>query len=132
MSMSRLPSPRRLHALGLLALVLAGTSVQAADFDGFDRPRPDLGSGRGPGFEEDYGHRPPPPPRFPRFSAGPDGPPHCRVFVKRRLDADGEPVIRRVRVCDEPDDLGPPRRPRFDPPSDFPDGPEGRWGGPRW
>lgn len=128
--MSRLPSPR-LRTLGLLALVLAGTAAQAADFDGPYGPRPDFGLGSGPGFEEDYGRRPPP--RFPRFSAGPDLAPPCRVFVKRRFDADGEPVIRRVRVCDEPDDLGPPRRPRFDPPPrDFSDGPGGRWGGPRW
>lgn len=131
--MSRLPSPRRLRSLGLLALVLAGTSAQAADFEGPYRPRPDFG----PGFEEDYGRRPPPPPppRYPRFSAGPElAPAPCRVFVKRRFDADDEPVIRRVRVCDEPDDLGPPRRPHFDPPPPraFPDEPGGRWGGPRW
>ncbi len=97
--MSRLPSPRRLRSLGLLALVLAGTSAQAADFEGPYRPRPDFG----PGFEEDYGRRPPPPPppRYPRFSAGPElAPAPCRVFVKRRFDADDEPVIRRVRVCD--------------------------------
>lgn len=125
--MSRLPSPHPLRTLGLLALVLIGTSAQAADFDGAYQPRPDFGRG----FEEDYGRRPPPS----RFSAGPDlAPSPCRVFVKRRFDADGEPVIRRVRVCDEPDDLGPPRRPRFDPPPPraFPDGPEGHWGGPRW
>ncbi len=131
--MSRLPSPR-LTALGLLALVLAGTAAPAADFDGPYGPRLDRGPARperGPVFAEDDGYRPPLP-RVPRFSAGPDGPP-CRVFVKRRFDADGEPVIRRVRVCDEPDDLGPPRRPRFDPPPrDFPDGRDGRWGGPRW
>ncbi|GJD80328.1 hypothetical protein GCM10007886_19350 [Methylobacterium gregans] len=132
--MSRLPSPRRLRGFGLLALMLAGTAAQAADFDGAYRPRPDFG----PGFEADHGRQPPPPPRYPRFSAAPElAPSPCRVFVKRRFDADGEPVIRRVRVCDEPDDLGPPRRPSFDPPPpdfprNFPDEPRGRWGGPRW
>ncbi|TXM69357.1 hypothetical protein [Methylobacterium sp. WL120] len=79
-----------------------------------------------------------PPPRGPHFTAGPDfePPERCRSFVKRRIDAYGEEVLRRVRVCDEPGgyDEGPRRRPVFydhppRPPADIPDR---EWGGPRW
>ena len=120
---------RLLRTAALLALGLAAGPARAADFDGPYPPRPDL--------EEGYGQRPPPPPepvlRGPRFSAGPrfvPPPDACRTFVKRRIDAYGEPVIRRVRVCDEPDDLGPPRidAPPV-PPADIP---HRRWDGPRW
>lgn len=125
-----MPHPSRLTAL--CALMLAATPALAADFD---RPYPP----RGPGYEDrEPSPRPPRPepafrgpPRFtaaPRFERGPDsGPPEaCREFVRRRLDADGEPVLRRVRVCDEPAfERGPPRPPEEIPPR--------RWGGPpRW
>ena len=132
---------------GLCALILAATPALAADFDG-PYPLPD------PGYE---GREPPPPPRpepefrgpprvtaGPRFDRGPDagtrdfgpgdvaprdaGPPEaCREFVRRRLDADGEPVLRRVRVCDEPAfERGPPPPPP--PPEEIP---PRHWGGPR-
>ncbi|ACL59619.1 hypothetical protein [Methylobacterium nodulans] len=80
----------RLGALAATAFVLAGPAV-AADFD---EPRP-----------APYGVRPGwAPPRFSRADET------CRVFVKRRIDADGEEVVRRVRVCDEgPGFDGPPR-----------------------
>jgi len=129
---------------GLAALALLAGPALAADFDGaYPPPRPDL--------EDEVVRRPPPPPpepvfHGPRFSAGPrfDPPPtdECRTFVKRRFDAYGDEVVRRVRVCDERPGFG--RGPRFGPdplaaggygpPHPVPPGeiPEGRWGGPRW
>ena len=77
---------------------------------------------------EDAPPPPPPPPepefRRPHFSAAP--PEACRDFVRRRFDPDGAPVLRRVRICDEPAfERGlPPPPPEDDPPR--------RWGGPRW
>ena len=124
-----MPHTSRLAAL--CALMLAAAPALAADFD---RPYPP----QGPGYE---GREAPPPPRpepefrgpprftaGPRFGRGPDsGPPEaCREFVRRRLDADGEPVLRRVRVCDEPSfERGPPPPP----PEEIP---PRRWGSPRW
>lgn len=121
--------PLNTRLTALCALMLAATPALAADFDG---PYPPHGSGY-----EDREAPPPPrpetdrgPPRFtagPRFERGPDsGPPEaCREFVRRRLDAYGEPVLRRVRVCDEPAfERGPPPLPEEIPPR--------RWGGPRW
>jgi hypothetical protein len=129
---------------GLAALAFLAGPALAADFDGaYPPPRPDL--------EDEVVRRPPPPPpepvfHGPRFSAGPrfDPPPadECRTFVKRRFDAYGDEVVRRVRVCDERPGFG--RGPRFGPdplaaggygpPHPVPPGeiPEGRWGGPRW
>ncbi|GJD47461.1 hypothetical protein OPKNFCMD_0169 [Methylobacterium crusticola] len=85
-----------------LALVLAGLAPQAhpARAADFDEPPPYAGL-------RDEGR---PPPRFAR----PEPSETCRVFVKRRIDPDGEEVVRRVRVCDD----GPAYREH------------GRWGGP--
>lgn len=113
-----MPPISRLAAL--CALMLAATPALAADFD---RPYPP-----GPGYA---GGEPPPPelesrgpPRFtfgPRLERGPDPEPReaCREFVRRRLDAYGEPVLRHVRICDEPSlDRGPPPPPL--PPDEIP------------
>lgn len=59
-----------------------------------------------------------PAPYGPRFAAGPRfAPPppaeECRTIVKRRIDAYGEEVVRRVRICDEA--ASPPPRPRYRP-----------------
>lgn len=119
------PLPARLAAL--CALALAAGPALAADFDGaYPPPDPhpfEQGYGRGHAVEPEG---PPPPPALhrPRFAASP--PEACREFVRRRLDPYGEPVLRRVRVCDEPD-LG--RDPPPPPPDDIP---PRRWGGPRW
>ncbi|MCJ2112427.1 hypothetical protein MKK64_14670 [Methylobacterium sp. E-025] len=132
-------SLHRFRLSGFCALVLAGHAfagaARAADFDGpYPPPQPEYGG---------YAHREPPPPppeppfRRPRFTAGPDfePPERCRSFVKRRIDAYGEEVVRRVRVCDEPGgyDAGPHRPVVFNhpprPPVDIPDR---GWGGPRW
>ncbi|MGE7417015.1 hypothetical protein [Methylobacterium tarhaniae] len=91
-------------ALGALALLALAGPVAAADFDE-DPPR----------FERRGDWRPAPPPP-PRFAQGPES---CRTFVKRRIDADGDEVVRRVRVCDD----GPGYRD-----GGYRDGP--RWGGP--
>ncbi|KTS37980.1 hypothetical protein NS228_13760 [Methylobacterium indicum] len=116
-------SARSLILATLALLALAGP-VAAADLD--DDPPPRF-EGRGewrptpppppepPRFESRGEWRPAPPPP-PRFAQGP-GP--CRVFVKRRIDPDGDEVVRRVRVCDE----GPGYRE-----GGYRDGP--RWGGP--
>lgn len=92
---------------------------------------------------------PPLPPRAeaplygPRFAGGPRlAPPppegECRTVVKRRIDEDGEEVVRRVRVCE--DGLALPPRPDYRPsfyrpgppvpPADVPD--EGDEGPPRF
>lgn len=73
--------------LGALALLALAGPVTAADLDDYPPPR----------FESRGEWRAPPPPP-PRFVQGP-GP--CRVFVKRRIDAYGDEVVRRVQVCDE-------------------------------
>ncbi|MCJ2142212.1 hypothetical protein [Methylobacterium sp. E-066] len=111
---------------GFCALLFAAGPALAADFDG---PPPHGYGGPGDGYER----RPPPPPpppepefRRPRFTAAP--PEACREFVRRRFDPDGAPVLRRVRICDEPAfERGPPPPP----PSPEDDRPR-RWGGPRW
>ncbi|AWN45037.1 hypothetical protein DK419_00740 [Methylobacterium terrae] len=90
--------------LGALALAALAGPVAAADLD--EEPPPRF-EGRG-----DWRAPPPPPPRFVQAPEG------CRVFVKRRIDAYGDEVVRRVRVCDE----GPGDR------AGYRDGP--RWGGP--
>jgi hypothetical protein len=121
-----LPSPRFLARAGFCILLLAAGPARAADFDGPYRP-PGHGYG-GPVQDDEPEHRPPPPqpePEFPRphFTAAP--PEACREFVRRRFDPDGAPVLRRVRICDEPAlDRGPPPPPEDIPPH--------RWGGPRW
>jgi hypothetical protein len=127
----RPPVPARRFPIrtGLVALLLAAGPALAADFDG---PYPPPHGYGGP-TQEELEHRPPPPPpppepefRRPRFTAAP--PESCREFVRRRFDPDGAPVVRRVRVCDEPGfDRGPPPPPP--PPEDIP---PRRWGGPRW
>jgi hypothetical protein len=123
------PARRLLVRTGFCALLLAAGPTLAADFDGPYPPR-DYG---GPAQEDEPERRPPPPPpprpepefRGPRFTAAP--PEACREFVRRRFDPDGAPVLRRVRVCDEPVvDRGPP------PPLPPEDIPPRRWGGPRW
>ena len=115
-----MPASLPIRLGGLCALILAAAPALAADFD---QPYPPPGYGRGayePGPERP---RPEPDFRRPRFTAAP--PEACREFVRRRLDPDGEPVLRRVRVCDEPDlDRGPPPPPEDIPPR--------RWSGPRW
>ena len=122
---------RRLPARSaFVALLLAAGPALAADFDG---PYPPPHGYGGPAQDDEPERRPPPPPpppradlRGPRFTAAP--PEACRDFVRHRLDPDGNPVLRRVRVCDEPDlDRGPPPPPP--PPEDIP---PRRWGGPRW
>ena len=118
--------PHNSRLAALCALMLAAPPALAADFAGPYPPQ-------APGYEE---REAPPPlrpePGFrgpPRFERGPDpGPPEaCREFVRRRLDADGEPVLRRVRVCDGPafEREPPPPEPRDEIPPR-------RWGGPRW
>lgn len=123
-----MPFRHTIGRAGFCALLLATAPALAADFDG---PPPPHGYG-GPaeGYEQRDRRPPPPPPppepefRRPRFSAAP--PEACREFVRRRFDPDGAPVLRRVRVCDEPAfDRGPPPPP----PEDVP---PRRWGGPRW
>lgn len=84
---------------------------------------------------------PPPPPEAvypgPRFVAQPRYAPlpdeACRTIIRRRVDFDGEEVVKRVRICEE-EAYGrpPPRfgRPRPVPPADVP---YGGWDGPpRW
>ncbi|MDP4001858.1 hypothetical protein [Methylobacterium sp. NEAU K] len=121
-----MPSPRSIARAGCCALLLAAGPALAADFDG---PYPSHGYG-GPVEDGEPERRPPPPPpepefRRPRFTAA--SPEACRDFVRRRFDPDGMPVVRRVRVCDEPAfDRGPPPPP---PPEEVP---PRRWGGPRW
>ena len=119
-----MPSPLRLA--GLCALILAGAPALAADFDA---PYPPPGPGPRERIDDDGPDRLPPPPppgpayRRPHVTAAP--PEACREFVRRRLDPDGQPVLRRVRVCDEPAfERGPPPPPEDIPPR--------RWGGPRW
>ncbi|SDA16406.1 hypothetical protein SAMN02799622_01558 [Methylobacterium sp. UNC378MF] len=124
-----MPARRLLVRTGICALLLAAGPALAADFDG---PYPQPHGYGGPAQEEEPEQRPlPPPPRAepefrgPRFTAAP--PDTFREFVRRRFDPDGAPVLRRVRVCDEPVvDRGPPPPP---PPEDIP---PRRWGGPRW
>ena len=95
--------------LGAFALLALAGPVAAADLDDYPPPR----------FDSRGEWRPAPPPPPPRFAQGP-GP--CRVFVKRRIDADGDEVVRRVRVCDEAPEYRD--RPRWDGP---------HWGGtPPW
>lgn len=128
----------RLRLAAGAALALVAFPALAADFDGPYPPRP---TAPVPDFHESRAYPPPPPPvpgyGPPRFAAGPHlRPPEdgCRVFVRRRFDADGEPVIRRVRVCDERPFMGGPRAAAFDgppPPPRF-ERPEGRWDHPRW
>ncbi len=114
--------------LGAFALLALAGPVAAADLD--DDPPPRF-EGRSewrptpppppepPRFESRGEWRPAPPPPPPRFAQGP-GP--CRVFVKRRIDAYGDEVVRRVRVCDEAPEYRD--RPRWDGP---------HWGGtPPW
>ncbi|MCJ2093712.1 hypothetical protein MKK67_14610 [Methylobacterium sp. J-072] len=107
---------------GFCALLFAAGPALAADFDG---PPPPHGYG---GPSDGYERRPPPPPpepefHRPRFTAAP--PEACREFVRHRFDPDGAPVLRRVRICDEPAfERGPPPPPEDDRPR--------RWGGPRW
>ncbi|WP_128083293.1 MULTISPECIES: hypothetical protein [unclassified Methylobacterium] len=129
------PARRLLLRTGFCALLLAAGPALAADFDG---PYPPHGDG-GPAQDDEPERRPPPPSpgprpesevRGPRFTAAPPeaSPEACREFVRRRFGPDGEPVLRRVRVCDEPVvDRGPPPPPP--PPEDIP---PRRWGGPRW
>lgn len=121
----------RFRLAGLCILALAGTAAQAADFDGPTPPRADYGG--------DWRRPPPPEPAFrrPHFTAGPEfGPPErCRTFVRRRIDAYGEEVIRRVRVCDEPSFDGPRHRPVFldgrpRPPAEIPN--RGDWDDRGW
>lgn len=121
-----MPARRVLIQTGLLALLVAAGPALAADFDGPYPPPHDYG---GPIQDDEPERGPPPPPRpqpdarGPRFTAAP--PEACREFMRRRFDPDGAPVLRRVRICDEPAfDRGPPP-----PPEDFP---PRRWGGPRW
>ncbi len=115
---------------GFCALLLAAAPAHAADFDGPYAPHGYGGPAEG--YERERRPPPPPPPppepefRRPHFSAAP--PEACRDFVRRRFDPDGAPVLRRVRICDEPAfERGPPPPP---PPPE--DDPPRRWGGPRW
>ncbi|AWB23363.1 hypothetical protein DA075_22720 [Methylobacterium currus] len=101
----RPPRPTARLVLGALALLALAGPAAAADLDEDPPPRFE---GRG-----EWRAPPPPPPRFVH------GPESCRVFVKRRIDPDGDEVVRRVRVCDE----GPGDRE-----GGYRDGP--RWGGP--
>ncbi len=125
-----MPARHRLARTGFCALLLAAGPAWAADFDGPYPPPHGYGD---PVQEDEPERRPPPPPprpepefRGPRFTAAP--PEACREFVRRRFDPDGAPVLRRVRVCDEPAfDRGPPPPPP--PPEDIP---PRRWEGPRW
>ncbi|MCJ2054703.1 hypothetical protein [Methylobacterium sp. J-070] len=121
-----MPVRRLLARTAFCALLVAAGPALAADFDGPSRlPQGygDLGPDDGP----DGGPPPPrPEPEFrgPRVSAAPEA---CREFVRRRFDPDGAPVLRRVRVCDEPVlERGPPPPP---PPEEIP---PRRWGSPRW
>ncbi|WP_132249979.1 hypothetical protein [Methylobacterium segetis] len=128
-------SPILMRLCGLAAVALAG-AAHAADFDGPYPPR-------GGEVEFERGPPPPPPPppepRFhgPRFTAGPRFEPpvdECRVFVKRRIDAYGDEVVRRVKVCDErPGFGGGPRfrRSDYDPPIPPAPIPHAGWDGPR-
>jgi hypothetical protein len=122
------PARRLLARTGFCALLLAAGPALAADFDG---PYPPQAPGGPPPYDEpERGPPPPSPPRpeperpGPRFTAAP--PEACREFVRRRYDPDGAPVLRRVRICDEPAfERGPPPRP----PEDIP---PRRWDGPGW
>lgn len=132
--MPALLSLPRTRLAACLALALLATPALAADFDGpYGPPR-----GPEPGYEPARPYPPPPPPvpeyRRPHFTGGPEfGPPpppegNCRVFVKRRFDAYGEPVLRRVKVCDEGPSFGPRHRPvGFDGPPPPDGGPGWRW-----
>ncbi|MER2269510.1 hypothetical protein [Methylobacterium oxalidis] len=128
-----MPSPILMRLCGLAAIALAAGAAHAADVDGPYPPRGEVEFERGP---------PPPPPEprlhAPRFTAGPRFEPpvdECRVFVKRRFDAYGDEVVRRVKVCDErPGFRGGPRfgRDEFAPPIPPAPVPEARWDGSRW
>ncbi len=107
-----------LSRIGLAGLALTATPALAADFDGpYGPPR-----GPVPGYEA--------PPHRHRFTGEGFGPREggCRTFVRRRYDEDGEPVLRRVRICDERPAFGPRHGPEgFDGPP-----PARPWDGPRW
>ncbi|GEP12349.1 hypothetical protein [Methylobacterium gnaphalii] len=133
---------RRLAGLCLGTLAVA-TAVPALAADLGYPPYPGIEPQPGRVYrEERVEEEVPPPPRRPvpygpRFVAGPyDGPPpaeECRTIVKHRIDAYGDEVERRVRICDERP--APRFRPSFYrphpvPPADIPDEP---WDGPpRW
>lgn len=136
------PVVRRLAGLGLGTLaVLAAVPALAADFA--DPPYPGIEPGPSRVYREERIEEelpPPPPPRRPvaygpRFVAGPPfAPPpdeECRFIVKHRIDAYGEEIERRVRICDER--RGPRFRPSFYRPHPVPpaDLPYGAWDGPR-
>lgn len=137
------PVVRRLAGLGLGVLALA-TALPALSADFAYPPNP--GSEPQPSRvyrDEPIGEElpPPPPPHRPaaygpRFAVGPYGgppPEDCRTIVKHRIDAFGDEVERRVRICDE---RPVPRfRPSFYRPHPVPpaDVPYDRWDGPpRW
>ncbi len=140
------PVVRRLAGLGLGTLaVLSAVPALAADFAyppyPVVEPAPHRVYREEP-IEDEL--PPPPPPRRPvvygpRFVAGPHfvpPPPSdevCRTIIKHRIDAFGEEVERRVRICEERP--GPRFRPSFYRPHPVPpaDVPYGDWDGPpRW
>ncbi|MCE4226704.1 hypothetical protein HCU64_23460 [Methylobacterium sp. C25] len=134
---------RRLAGLGLGALAFAAAvPALAADFAYPPYPAIERQPSRVYREERIEEELPPPPPPHrpaaygPRFTAGPYGgppPEECRTIIKHRIDAFGEEVERRVRICDERP--APRFRPSFYrphpvPPADISDD---RFGGPpRW
>lgn len=143
---------RRIAAacFGIAALTAAHSAV-AADFPDAPGPGPEetgpppeYSPERGPSrvyreerVEEeapDYAERP----RGPRYAAGPHyappppPPQDCRTIVRHRVNAYGEEIRRRIRICDEraSGEFGPRFRrsgygPGPIPPADIPEGPYG-------
>ena len=134
----------RTRAAGLAALALmTATPGLAADL-AYPYPADEPAPTRIDREERIEEGLPPPRPVYgpPRFVAGPyEAPPppveECRTIVKRRIDFDGEPIERRVRICDEAPYARPaPRfRPSFYRPHPVPpvEVPDGDWDRPpRW
>lgn len=136
---------------GIAALTAAHAAV-AADFPDPSGPGPeeagpppDYSPERGPSriYREQRVEEEAPPgaertPYGPRFAAGPRyAPPpppmeECRTIVRHRVNAYGEEIRRRIRICDEraPVEPGPRFRqsgygPGPIPPADIPEGPYG-------
>ena len=115
---------RRSSRIGLGALALLHAAPALAADLAYPPPYPAEPAPTRVYREERVEEQVPPPPQVgpalsgPRFAAGPRfAPPppaeECRSIVKRGIDAYGEEVVRRVRVCEEAVD--PPPRPRYRP-----------------
>lgn len=151
--MAQFTSRRIMAACFGIAAAMAIPSALAADFSeppgpGPEEagPPPDYPPERGPArvYREERVDEEGPPPRGaqgpygPRYAAGPryapppPPPEECRTIVRHRVNAYGEEIRRRIRICDEraPMEPGPRFRPSGYgpgpvPPADIPEGPYG-------